>query len=136
MRVQVVAPAALFTARGIRRVVHISAVGAGPNGATESDLSSRDLDWVILRPSLVLAHGVFGGTALLRGAAGIPFLTPIPAAKPIHIDAIEDFAETVAWALRPDAPGRITLDLVHRSRPRWPPSSRPTGAGSVSSSSQ
>jgi uncharacterized protein YbjT (DUF2867 family) len=108
--------------KGIRRVVHISAVGAGPSGATafartkgetESDLSSRDLDWVILRPSLVVALGVFGGTALLRGAASIPFLTPIPAAKPIHIVAIEDFAETVAWALGPDAPSRISLDLVH-----------------------
>jgi uncharacterized protein YbjT (DUF2867 family) len=123
--VHVAAPAALFTAceqKGIRRVVHISAVGAGPSGATafartkgeaERDLSSRDLDWVILRPGLMLAPGVFGGTALMRGAAGIPFLTPIPAAKPIHIVAIEDVTETVAWALRPHAPGRITLELVH-----------------------
>jgi uncharacterized protein YbjT (DUF2867 family) len=125
MRVHVAAPAALFTAceqKGIRRVVHISAVGAGPSGATafartkaetESDLSSRDLDWVILRPGLILAPGVYGGTALLRGAAGIPFLTPIPAAKPIQLVAIEDVTETMAWALRPGAPGRMTLDLVH-----------------------
>jgi uncharacterized protein YbjT (DUF2867 family) len=124
-RVHVEAPAALFAAceqMGIRRVIHVSAVGAGPRGAsafartkgeTESDLAARDLDWVILRPGLVLAHGVYGGTALLRGAAAIPFVTPVPAAKPIHIVAIEDVAETVAWALRPNAPGRLTLDLVH-----------------------
>ena len=123
--VHVDAPAALFTAcvhKGIRRVVHISAVGAGPRGATafartkgdaESDLAARDLDWIILRPGLVLGHGVYGGTALLRAASGVPFVTLIPAAKPIHIVAIEDVAETVAWALRPNAPVRVTLDLVH-----------------------
>jgi uncharacterized protein YbjT (DUF2867 family) len=124
-RVHVDAPAALFTAceqRGIRRVIHMSAVGAGPlggsafartKGETESDLAARDLDWVILRPGLVLAHGVYGGTALLRAASAVPFVTPVPAAKPIHFVAIEDVAETVAWALRPNAPARLTLDLVY-----------------------
>jgi uncharacterized protein YbjT (DUF2867 family) len=124
-RVHVDAPAALFTAceqKGIRRVIHISAVGAGSHGATafartkgetESDLAARDLDWIILRPGLVLAHGVYGGTALIRGGAGVPFVTLIPAAKSIHIVAIEDVAETVTLALRPNAPGRVTLDLVH-----------------------
>src|SRR5215470_4519028 len=125
-RVHVEAPAALFTAceqAGIRRVIHISAVGAGPCGATafartkgetESDLAARNLDWIILRPGLVLAPGVYGGTALLRAAAGVPFVTLIPAANPIHVVAIEDVAETVAWALRPNAPRRVTLDLVHQ----------------------
>src|SRR5215468_512861 len=126
-RVHVEAPAALFTAcerAGIRRVIHVSAVGAGPRGATafartkgetESDLVVRDLDWIILRPGLVLAHGAYGGTALLRAAAaGVPFVTLIPAANPIHVVAIEDVAETVAWALRPNAPRRVTLDLVHQ----------------------
>jgi uncharacterized protein YbjT (DUF2867 family) len=119
------APAALFAAceqKGVRRVVHVSAAGAGPGGSTafartkgetERDLSGRNLDWVILRPGLVLAHGVYGGTALMRGAAGIPLVTPVVATKPIHFVAIEDVAETVAWALRPGAPGRLTLDLVY-----------------------
>jgi uncharacterized protein YbjT (DUF2867 family) len=124
-RVHVTAPAALFAAceqKGVRRVVHISAVGAGPGGSTafartkgdtERDLSNRNLDWVILRPGLVLANGVYGGSALLRGAGGIPLVTPVIEAKPIHIVAIEDVAETVAWALRPGAPGRVSLDLVY-----------------------
>ena len=108
--------------KGVRRVVHISAVGAGPGGSTafartkgdtERDLSNRNLDWVILRPGLVLANGVYGGSALLRGAGGIPLVTPVIEAKPIHIVAIEDVAETVAWALRPGAPGRVSLDLVY-----------------------
>jgi uncharacterized protein YbjT (DUF2867 family) len=124
-QVHVTAPAALFAAceqKGVRRVVHISAVGAGPGGSTpfartkgetERDLSGRNLDWVILRAGLVLADGVYGGTALVRGAAGIPLVTPVIATKPIHFVAIEDVVETVAWALRPGAPGRLTLDLVH-----------------------
>jgi uncharacterized protein YbjT (DUF2867 family) len=126
-RVHVAAPAALFAAceeRGVRRVVHVSAVGADRDGstrfarskgATESDLAGRDLDWVILRPGLVLARNVYGGTAMLRGAAGVPGVTPlIAAASPVHVVAIEDVAETVAWALREGAPVRLRLDLVHR----------------------
>jgi uncharacterized protein YbjT (DUF2867 family) len=62
----------------VRRVVHISAIGAelaGPTGfarakgKAENDLEGRDLDWIILRPGLVLASGVYGGTAMLRGVA-------------------------------------------------------------------
>jgi len=123
--VHVAAPAALFAAceqKGIKRVVHISAAGAAPDGPTafartksetERDLVGRALDWIILRPALVLADGVYGGTAMLRGAAGFPLVTPIIAAKPIHVVAIEDVAETVAWALRSGAPARLTFDLMH-----------------------
>jgi uncharacterized protein YbjT (DUF2867 family) len=122
--VHVTAPAALFAAceQARVRVVHVSAVGASPTASTafartkgeaERELSERHLDWLILRPGLVIARGVYGGTALLRAAAGFPLVTPVLAAKPIHIVAIEDLAETVAWALRPGAPSRLTLDLVH-----------------------
>jgi uncharacterized protein YbjT (DUF2867 family) len=124
--VHVNAPAALFAAceqRGVRRVVHISAVGAecdGPTrfartkGETENDLRGRDLDWVILRPGLVLASSVYGGTAMLRGLAGFPGVTPVVAAtSPVHVVAIEDVAETVAWALRSGAPARLSFDLVY-----------------------
>jgi uncharacterized protein YbjT (DUF2867 family) len=124
-RVHVDAPAALFAAceqMGVRRVIHVSAVGAGPGGATafartkgetERELARRNLDWVILRPGLVIANGVYGGTALLRGAAGFPMVTPVVRAKPVQIVTASDVAETVAWALRPGAPGRLSLDLVH-----------------------
>ncbi len=125
MRVHVAAPAALFAAceqMNVCRVIHISAVGADPAGATpfartkgetERDLARRNLDWVILRPGLVTANGVYGGTALLRGAAGFPMVTPVVAAKPVQIVTAADVAETVAWALRPGAPARLSLDVVH-----------------------
>jgi uncharacterized protein YbjT (DUF2867 family) len=124
-RVHVVAPAALFAAceqMGVRRVVHVSAIGADPSGATpfartkgetERELARSDLDWVILRPGLVVANGVYGGTALLRGAAGFPLVTPVVSANPVQIVTAADVAETVTWALRPAAPARLTFDLVH-----------------------
>ncbi|WP_322111504.1 DUF2269 family protein [Tistrella bauzanensis] len=58
---------------GIRRVIHISAMGvdrATPTAfsrtklAGEQALMARDLDWVILRPSVVIADVVFTGVAL------------------------------------------------------------------------
>lgn len=120
------APAALFAAcekHGVRRVIHVSAVGAATGGATEfmrgkgaaeADLAARDLDWLILRPGVVLGANVYGGTAMFLGLAGCPVVTPVVEAdKTIQIVAIEDVAATVAWALRPDAALRQRFDLVH-----------------------
>jgi uncharacterized protein YbjT (DUF2867 family) len=50
-------------ARGIRRIVHISAAGihgaettfARTKRETEALLLASDLDWIVLRPALVLA---------------------------------------------------------------------------------
>jgi uncharacterized protein YbjT (DUF2867 family) len=120
------APAALFAAcerAGLRRVVHISAIGAEADAATEfgrskaaadAALRATRLDWLILRPALVFAPGVHGGSALLLGLAGMPLCTPLIAAeRPIQTIAVEDVAATVAWAMRPDAPARLTFDLAH-----------------------
>lgn len=119
-------PAALFAAcerAGVRRVVHISAIGADASAptefgrgkaATETALRASKLDWVILRPGLVLAPGVHGGSAMLFGLAAMPLWTPLIADdRPIQIVAAEDVAETVAWAVRPQSPARLVLDLVH-----------------------
>jgi uncharacterized protein YbjT (DUF2867 family) len=120
------APAALFAACervGVRRVVHISAIGAEADSptefgrgkaATEQALRGTQLDWLILRPGLVLADGVHGGSAMLVGLAAAPLCTPLIAVdRPIQIVAAEDVAATVAWAVRPDSPARLTLDLMH-----------------------
>ena len=125
-RIHVDAPAALFAAcerSGVRRVVHLSAVGAEADAASEfgrsksaaeQALRATALDWLILRPGLVLAPGVYGGSALLLGLAGVPLCTPlIGAQRPIQVIAVEDVAETVAWAMRPGAPAKLVLDLVH-----------------------
>ncbi|MGE0034306.1 MAG: SDR family oxidoreductase [Xanthobacteraceae bacterium] len=124
--IHVTATCALFDAcaeAGIRRVVHVSAVGAAPDGPSafshtkaqaEAHLATLDLDWVILRPALVISPIAYGGTAMLRGLAGIPLLTPVIAPDaPIQVVSAHDVAETVAFALGPAAPGRVTWDLAH-----------------------
>ena len=120
------APAALFEAcekAGVRRVVQISAISADREAGTayaitklaaDDRLRARGLDWVVLRPSLVHARGAYGGTALLRALAALPFAIPVPGDgaqrfQPIHID---DLARVVARALETDALLRQTLDPV------------------------
>jgi uncharacterized protein YbjT (DUF2867 family) len=124
-RVHVDATTALFAAcerTGIR-VIHISAIGAEAEGPTEfsrgkaeaeQDLARRDLDWVILRPALVLAGAVYGGSAMLRAVAAFPGVTPlITADSNIQIVSIEDVTETVARCLKSGAPVKVTWDLAH-----------------------
>jgi len=126
LRVHVAATCALFEAcaqAGIRRVVHVSAIGAERAGPTafarskaeaEAHLAQLDLDWVILRPALVLAPAVYGGTAMLRGLAGLPWLAPLirPDAR-IQIVGIDDVADTVAFALGTRAPATARWELAH-----------------------
>jgi uncharacterized protein YbjT (DUF2867 family) len=124
--VHVTATCALFDAcaqAGIRRVVHVSAIGAAPSGPTafsrtkaqaEAHLAALDLDWVILRPALVISPVAYGGTAMLRGLAGIPLLTPViaPDAR-IQVVSVYEVAETVAFALALGAPDRVSWELAH-----------------------
>ena len=108
---------------GVQRVVHISAIGAEPHGPSEfarSKAGAEDylrglpLEWVILRPALVLGSAAYGGTALLRGLAAFPGIVPI-----VHADAriqligLDDLTETIVRALRPDTPARTVWDVAH-----------------------
>src|SRR5690606_31916755 len=95
-------PAALFAAcgeAGVRRVVHLSALGAD-RGASSFSASKRsgdevlrtsDLQWAILRPAIVIGANAFGGAALLRALAALPLL-PVPRTtallRPVHIDDV------------------------------------------------
>jgi uncharacterized protein YbjT (DUF2867 family) len=124
--VHVSAPLALFAAcqdLGIKRVVQISAMGAGLHGASafartkgEADaaLAAGALPWIILRPGVVLAPGVYGASAMLRGLAGLPWRTlAIAGDLEVRIVSVEDVAETVAWALGPGLSAKGTLELLH-----------------------
>ena len=120
---------ALFKAceqAGVRRVIHISAVGV--DGAAGSDyardkldgeaaLKACDLDWLILRPSLVIARNVYGGTALVRSLCGIPFVTPVVGGeqvfRPISMD---DLCQAITDLIRPDASARTSFDLAGPER--------------------
>jgi uncharacterized protein YbjT (DUF2867 family) len=125
-RVHVTATCALFNAcreAGILRVIHVSMLGAERDAPTEFARSKAEadaylmglkLDWLILRPGLVLAPAAYGGTAMLRAIAACPLVTPITAADSrIQVVSVVDIARTVAFALKPGVPVRTIWQLAH-----------------------
>ncbi|KER37692.1 nucleoside-diphosphate sugar epimerase [Sphingobium indicum F2] len=122
--VHVDAPAALYEAcerLGISRVIHFSALNAEQKPLSEFSESKRQiehilaasrLDWVILRPSVVVGHNAYGGSALFRGLAALPLSVRLPRAGRISVVQLDDVVETVIRLLRPDSGGRIALDLA------------------------
>ncbi|HEX7080038.1 MAG TPA: SDR family oxidoreductase [Gammaproteobacteria bacterium] len=110
---------------GPRRIVHLSAIGAdrgalSPFSATkkagEDALTSRDLDWVILRPSVVVGRPAGGGSALLRGLAGLPAIPDPPDAGPLQIVQLDDVVDTILFFVEPSTPARIALDVAGPER--------------------
>lgn len=123
--VQERAPAALYAAceaAGVRRAIHISAIGAEAGAPTpfsqskhaiEERLKASGLDWVILRPAVVVGRAAYGGSALFRAVAALP-LAPVQAGMGrIQLVQLDEVAETVMRLLRPDAPARLSLELAH-----------------------
>ena len=117
----IVALAEACVASGIRRFVQISAAGV-ETGATAFNRTKREaddalrgleLDWVILRPGLVLAPAAYGGSALLRGLAAFPgFIPAVHADAVVQVVSVEDVVEAAARAVLPDAPAGYVADLV------------------------
>jgi uncharacterized protein YbjT (DUF2867 family) len=137
---------ALFIAceqSGVRRIIHFSAIGvdrAQPSTfsaskyAGDRKLMARDLDWVILRPSVVLGRSTFGASALIRALASLPVVPLMPDTEPLQVVQLDDVVATVSFLLRPDAPSRVALELAgpeklqmgeviaqYRSWYGWPP---------------
>lgn len=116
--------AALFAAcekAGIRRVIHFSAVGVDRDAPTafsrsklvgDRALMAHDLDWVILRPSVVIGRAAYGGSALFRALAALPILPVMPDTGRLMVVWLDDVVTTVLFFLRPDAPARVALELV------------------------
>ena len=82
------APDALYAScerRDVSRVIQVSAVGveeaatlfARSKLAGDRKLMERDLDWTILRPTIVIGNGSYGGTSMLRAIAAFPWFTPV-----------------------------------------------------------
>jgi len=120
--------AALFAACervGVRRVVHLSAIGVDRETPTafsrtkfagDMDLTRRELDWVILRPSVVVGRAAYGGSALFRGLAALPVLPSVTDAGPLQVVQLDDLARTVLFFLEPGAPARVTLEVAGPER--------------------
>jgi uncharacterized protein YbjT (DUF2867 family) len=107
-------------AAGVSRLVHVSAVSADAAMATdyarsktEADaaLAGFKLNWLIVKPSLVIGRGSYGGTSLLRGVAGFPCLLPLPglARERFQPVALDDLANGVALLVSSQQPQRTTL---------------------------
>jgi uncharacterized protein YbjT (DUF2867 family) len=120
--------AALFEAcerTGIRRFVQISAIGIDRESPTpfsrtklrgDEALMRRDLDWIILRPSVVVGRSAYGGSALFRGLAALSVLPVMPNMARLQIVQLGDVVETVLFCLQPGTPGRLTLELAGPER--------------------
>lgn len=122
------APAALWRAcerAGVRRVIHFSAIGVDRGGLTDFSRSKKagdevleesSLDWVILRPSVVVGRQAYGGSALFRALASLPVLPRIADAGPLDIVQLDDVAETVVRLLQPGAASWVALELAGPQR--------------------
>lgn len=106
-------------ARGIRRFVQISAPGAtaaadtrfmSTKGFADAHLRASGLDWVILRPTLVIGRNSYGGTALIRALAALPIQLTVYGASVVQCVALDD----VTLACADAAEGRLAArsDLV------------------------
>jgi uncharacterized protein YbjT (DUF2867 family) len=119
---------ALFAAcagAGLRRVVHLSAIGVDRETPTafsrsklEGDqaLMALDLDWVILRPSVIVGRAAYGGSALFRGLAALPIIPVLPRTAPLQVVQLEDVVGTIAFFVNPDTPSRLVLELAGPKR--------------------
>jgi uncharacterized protein YbjT (DUF2867 family) len=123
---------ALFSAcerLGIRRVVHLSAVGVDRQTPTtafsrsklagDKALMALDLDWVILRPSVVVGRAAYGGSALLRGLAALTLMPAVPSTAPLQIVHLDDVVDAIAFFVRPNSPARVALEVVGPKRMRY-----------------
>ena len=121
-------PGALFAAcaaAGVRKVIHFSAIGMDRETPTEfsrtkargeSALIASNLDWVILRPSVVVGESAYGGSALFRGLGALPLLPRLPLAGQLQIVQLPDVVSTVLFFLRNEAPKRVAIELAGPER--------------------
>lgn len=117
------APIALFKAceeTGVGRVIQISAISARADAGTayaetkmaaDAYLAGTNLDWIVLKPSLIVDRGSFGGTSLLRGLAALPGAIPVAGGwQEFQPLAAEDLAEGVVRALTDSAVSQAILE--------------------------
>lgn len=109
---------------GVKRFIQVSAPGAAIDASTEflrskaagDELVRRSgLDWVILKPGLVLARAAYGGTALLRMLASFPLFQPLSMGEArIQTVSVDDVTEAIARAVAGDVPAGTDAALVER----------------------
>jgi uncharacterized protein YbjT (DUF2867 family) len=108
------------------RLIQISIPGAASQDRTAFSLTKREAERLIaasgvthaiLRPGFVIAPSAFGGSAMVRALAALPFDLPAEeSATPFQPVAVEDIAETIAWLagreIGDDAAKAVTWDVT------------------------
>jgi uncharacterized protein YbjT (DUF2867 family) len=120
--------AAIKAAGHAIRLVHISIPGTADEDRTAFSTTKREAErliaasniaYAILRPGFVIAPSAYGGSAMVRALAALPFELPDKErATPFQPVAVEDIASTVAWlAARPlkdETTNAVTWDLMQQ----------------------
>ncbi|WP_421980830.1 SDR family oxidoreductase [Roseibium sp.] len=104
------------------RFVQISAAGVSEEAPTDffrskargdAVLMASGIDWIVLRPVLVVGAQAYGGTALLRAAAAFPLVQIMIAPQAeIKTVSVEDLAAAVAEASEGRLGSRFVADLT------------------------
>lgn len=86
--------------------------------AAERAIAEAGMPYAILRPGFVFAPAAFGGSAMLRALAALPFALPERlAVRPFAVVAAEDIAETVSVIVQRWVQGHrthaVAWDLMH-----------------------
>jgi len=110
------------------RLIHISIPGdaqqdrttfATSKRAAERLIAASGVPYAILRPGFVVAPGAYGGSALIRALAAVPFELPAKeAATPFQPVVVEEIAATIAYLAARDiddvAVRAVTWDLMQK----------------------
>src|SRR5690349_16085340 len=108
-------------------LVHLSIPGVAADDRTTFASSKRDAEraivvagmpYAILRPGFVFAPAAYGGSAMMRALAALPFALPARlAVRPFAVVAVEDIAETVSVIVQRWEQGHrtqaVAWDLIH-----------------------
>jgi uncharacterized protein YbjT (DUF2867 family) len=111
---------------GVRRFVQISAPGADANADTEfmttkaiadAHLRRSGLEWIILRPALVIGRNAYGGTALIRALAALPIGMTVYGDRPVQCVSLDDVAAACVDAIESGIAAGTELTLASHEVP-------------------
>ena len=108
------------------RLVHISIPGAATDDGTAFSATKREAErliassgvaYAILRPGFIIAPSAYGGSAMVRALAALPFALPAAlSATAFQPVMVEDVAATIAWLAARDIGDKradaVTWDLM------------------------
>jgi hypothetical protein len=80
--------------------------------AGDRALMESALDWVILRPSVIIGRQAYGGSALIRGLASLPVLPIMSGTAALQVVHLDDVLEAISFFVRSNSTARCAIELV------------------------